>query len=477
MQSVSCPGCGAPVKFRSHASVMAVCEFCQATVLKAAGDVQNLGKMSSVLEDYSPIQIGTSGKHGSRAFDVVGRIQLRYDAGMWNEWYLLFQDGTSGWLGDSSGMYVMTFERPVTGALPDFDSLEAGNTYGIGGQDMRCAEIRTAQCIGGQGELPFRVGDGWQAKVADFRAGSRFATLDYSDGEQPVHFIGVSVTLEEMQCQLLRDDEQIKESAGKYRGKTSSLDCPSCGTSIGYRPGVTPHLVCPGCKTQLDASSPQAQVVAAGRNVESFYTSLALGAVATINGQQWQVIGAMRRSDDEGTEWTEYLVYNTRNAFFWLVETDEGWFRASVMPVWPEWNGEMARLDKTTYDKQYDYGAKVVGAVGAFNWRVNAGDSNHVHEYKAGQVSLAAELTHDELTWSRSVPIANDQLKAWFGSEVNVIEAASAPTGKRLGYLWWMLGLNLIPLILNFSGTWWLVALALLAIYVPMHFMNSDKGA
>ncbi len=146
MQSVSCPSCGAPVKFRSHASVMAVCEFCQATVLKDLESVKDIGKMSSVLEDFSPIQIGTSGKHGSRAFDVIGRIQLRYAAGMWNEWYLMFDDGSFGWLGDSSGMYVMTFERTVEGALPDFASLEAGNSYSLGGQDMRCAEIRSADC-------------------------------------------------------------------------------------------------------------------------------------------------------------------------------------------------------------------------------------------------------------------------------------------------------------------------------------------
>ncbi len=99
MQTVSCPSCGAPVKFRSHASVMAVCEFCNASVLKDADSVKDIGKMSAVLEDFSPIQIGTSGAFGGINFTVVGRIQLRYPHGMWNEWYLLFDDGSNGWLG------------------------------------------------------------------------------------------------------------------------------------------------------------------------------------------------------------------------------------------------------------------------------------------------------------------------------------------------------------------------------------------
>ena len=50
MQIVSCPSCGAEVKFRSHASVMAVCEYCNTRVLKDADAVKDLGKMSSVLE-------------------------------------------------------------------------------------------------------------------------------------------------------------------------------------------------------------------------------------------------------------------------------------------------------------------------------------------------------------------------------------------------------------------------------------------
>src|ERR1043165_6717676 len=101
MQKVSCPSCGAEVSFRSSASVMAVCEYCRSTLLKDAESVKDIGKMSEVLEDYSPIQINTSGVFQDRAFTVVGRIQLRYDAGFWNEWYVFFDDGTNGWLSDA----------------------------------------------------------------------------------------------------------------------------------------------------------------------------------------------------------------------------------------------------------------------------------------------------------------------------------------------------------------------------------------
>ena len=435
MLTVSCPSCGAPVQFRSHAAVMAVCEYCRASVLKDLGSVENIGKLSEVLEDYSPIQSGTSCVAGDRGFTVIGRIQLRYSDGIWNEWYVLFDDGSSSWLGDASGQYMLTTPRKVDGELPAFDEIEAGKRYTVGGERLTAADIRTATCIGGQGELPLFVGDGWETRVADFREAGRFLTLDYSDGERPQVYDGVSLTLAQMKCQLLRDDEQIKASAGRYRGKLDALDCPSCGGMIKYLPGVTTTLVCPSCAAQLDASGPEAQVLQAGERVTQASLALELGATAKINGSDHTVIGAMVRLDDEGSQWTEYLVYSARAGFFWLVDSEGEWYRANVLDVWPEWNwtgSATARLDKVDYEKTFEYPATVQFAAGAFNWRVKAGDVVRLHEFESqsGKASLSAELSAHELTWSRSTPVAHDQLKAWFGPALRAGGANRRPPGR-----------------------------------------------
>ena len=88
MFKLACPSCGAEVAFRSATSAIAVCEYCRSTLVREADAVRDVGKMSAVLEDYSPLRIGVSGVYSGRAFAVIGRIQLRYDAGFWNEWYL-----------------------------------------------------------------------------------------------------------------------------------------------------------------------------------------------------------------------------------------------------------------------------------------------------------------------------------------------------------------------------------------------------
>jgi uncharacterized protein (DUF983 family) len=488
MQIVSCPSCGAEVKFRSHASVMAVCEYCSTRVLKEADAVKDLGKMSSVLEDYSPIQIGTAGVLGGRPFTVVGRIQLRYSAGMWNEWYLLFDDGKTSWLGDSSGMYTITAEYRGDGEMPAFGQLAPGRNYPINGSPYTAAEIRVADCIGGQGELPFKVGDGYQAKVADFRRGTEFITLDYSDSPRPVVYTGLSVTLDGMQCQLLRDEDTIQRAAGRYRGKLDALDCPQCGSGIKYLPGVTANLVCPACATQIDAASPEAQVLAAGERVAAVTSSLELGATARINNQDFTIIGMMRRADDEGTQWNEYLMYGPRAGFSWLVETDEGWSGANVMSEWPVFyvpGAEQVAVDKVQFVRMYDYGSVVTFAAGAFNWRVAVGDRSHVEEFQAGQLRLASETTEQEMTWSRSSPVSADQLSLWFGAAFKgrvKSPSKARPFGNNRHrtaakyIIWLMLVLNAVPLLTNFSGTWFLSAIGALAIYLPATFLDyNDK--
>jgi hypothetical protein len=461
---------------------MAVCEFCRATVVKDADAVRDLGRMSDVLEDYSPVQIGTSGSVGGRAFTVIGRIQLRYASGIWNEWFLLFDDASNGWLGDSSGRYVITTERPLAGSYPAFEMVRPGREVELEAGRFVAAEKRVARCVGGQGELPFPVGEGWEARVADLRQGRAFVTLDYSDGGQPVLYAGSAVTLEQMGCQLLRDDEAIKASAGRYRGKASVLQCPQCGTPVGYLPGMTPNVVCQNCRAELDAATPAVQVLRAGDAADNYRFTIPLGSSANMAGREVRVLGAMRRVDDEGNRWNEYLLFNPRAGFSWLVETDDGWWRAEVMDEWPAAAGAAAvRLDGAAYTHLYDYTARVELALGAFNWKVAVGDSVRVSEYQHGQVRLAGELSAEEFTWSRSTRVAFDQVRAWFGLGRKAVHAPAesvaeaASVGSQSGkFLLWLCGLNLVPLIVNFSGAAPWLLIGMLALALPPRFVKNE---
>ena len=96
MKTANCPSCGAPVTFRSSASLLAVCGYCKSTLIRHDLNLENLGRMADLMEDASPLQLGAEGRYKNSHFGVIGRIQLRYQQGLWNEWHLLFDDRRAG---------------------------------------------------------------------------------------------------------------------------------------------------------------------------------------------------------------------------------------------------------------------------------------------------------------------------------------------------------------------------------------------
>ena len=411
------------------------------------------------------------------AFSLIGRLQLQYSDGFWNEWYVLFQDGSNGWLSDASGQYTMTFVQHPDSQLPAFEKLAPGRTLSAAGRVFVASDVRTAQCTAGQGELPFQVGQGYVARVADFRCDDRFLTLDYSDKEGIRVYQGQSVQLPDLKPQLLRDPATITDSAGRFRGKVSALTCPACGAAVKTVPGVTVHVLCPNCHATVDTAGPVATVLAAGQVVERAHFSLQLGAEANIAGVRYSLLGALRRSDGEYS-WSEYLLYAPGKKFTWLIETDDGWQTAEVLDRWPSWDAAGHVMhEQRVYNKSSDYKARVVFAAGSFNWRVKVGDVVHVAEYSSGPMRLAAELSSEEMTWSRSSPAALDQVRAWFGTQVQGAEhpaPAYKTTARRI--LFSLLIINLIPLLLAPGNVIGYLILTSLAIYLPAYFLDASDS-
>ncbi len=182
MKTANCPSCGAAITFQSAVSILAVCAYCKSTLIRHDLELENVGQMAELLPDPSPIRLGTEGVYRKARFTVVGRIQLRYGQGIWNEWYLLFDNQRGGWLGETLGNYSVTFLIRPPESLPPFSELRAGQSVTLKGRAFQVANIESARCIAGEGELPIRVGPGYDAPVVDLQgAGNVFATLDYSE--------------------------------------------------------------------------------------------------------------------------------------------------------------------------------------------------------------------------------------------------------------------------------------------------------
>lgn len=201
MLEAKCPSCGAPVRLMTSSSVAAVCTYCGTTVArtdKAGADaLENLGKISALVEDGSPLCIAAKGQFEGKRFEIVGRLQLEQETGYWNEWFLHFAGGMTGWLGEALGQYFMTKETVTEKVLP-FNSLKVGSACRLRDKRYKICEVRKAVATGGEGELPFIIGEGYELPYADLRGpDGDFATIDYSENP-PLVFLGRAVLWDEL---------------------------------------------------------------------------------------------------------------------------------------------------------------------------------------------------------------------------------------------------------------------------------------
>src|SRR5579872_1289908 len=114
----NCPSCGAPVKFLWSSAVQTTCEFCHSILVRADVDLKKVGVVADLPPDASPIQIGTEGAYGNKTFVVAGRIIYEWEQGGWNEWHIVFNDGSSGWLSDAQLEYDLSWLSNPPQPLP-----------------------------------------------------------------------------------------------------------------------------------------------------------------------------------------------------------------------------------------------------------------------------------------------------------------------------------------------------------------------
>jgi ribosomal protein L37AE/L43A len=417
-QLARCPSCGASVEFKSVASILAVCDYCQSTLIRQGEDLQNLGKMAALIEDRSPLQRGAEGSWRGRHFGLIGRIQLKYEQGLWNEWYLLFDDGKSGWLSEAGGEYVMSEATQLTDALPRFTDLRAGRRIALGTRTYTISNVLVAECVAGEGELPFKVGSGYPAPVADLRdEQGNFATLDYSDsddnGANPLVFLGESVDFKGLAWNNLRSEIPLPQPKVQAR----AFNCPSCGAPLRVTQENIATIGCASCGAVLDPSDERVKILAKGSFEHKVEPLLELGAKGKLRGVAVEAIGFMRRrmqADGVDYYWSEYLLVGPESRLLWLTEYQGHWNLARVLSEAVTANAVSARYDKREYKHFASYTAYVDYVIGEFPWQVKLDEAVEVTDFVAPPLMLSREQTPSEVTWTVAVYLQSAEIDAAF---------------------------------------------------------------
>lgn len=419
-QTATCPSCGAPVRFQSAVSILAVCDYCQSTLVRHDQDLENLGRMAALIEDQSPVQRGAEGRWRGRRFGVIGRIQLRYDQGLWNEWHLLFDDGKSGWLSEAGGEYVISEPHWYPHALPPFAELRLGQTFAVANRTFAVINLLTAECVAGEGELPFKVGAGYPAPVVDLRdeAGG-FATFDYSDmdneGAKPLVFVGESVDFRGLDWANLRGDIPLARPTVKAR----AFNCPSCGAPLQVAHEHVESVGCGSCGAVLDTRHETVAILSkAALKRDKVKPLLPLGSQGSLRGEKLEVVGYMRRrmkADGVTYYWSEYVLLGGDGQVHWLTESQGHWSTARVLPRAVRTAAGIVRYDQREYKHFAGYDAYVDFVIGEFPWLVKIDEKARVDDYVAPPFMLSRETTADEETWTLAEYLLPDEIAAAFG--------------------------------------------------------------
>lgn len=193
--------------FRWSSAVQTTCEFCHSILVRTDVDLKKVGQVADLPPDSSPIQIGTEGAYANKSFVAIGRIIYEYEQGSWNEWHIVYNDGTSGWLSDAQLEYDLSWLAQTPGALPSPNELRPGQGFNWSGKNFRLTSVTRAHYKGVQGELPFEFWGKDDMTFADLRTyEGDFATIDYSENP-PLLFMGRVVAFDDLHFKNLRTFE------------------------------------------------------------------------------------------------------------------------------------------------------------------------------------------------------------------------------------------------------------------------------
>ncbi|MDR1423718.1 MAG: DUF4178 domain-containing protein [Azoarcus sp.] len=428
------------MRLRSAVSVLAVCEYCRATLLDLDGKIENLGKMAELAEDRSRLRVDAQGVYGGRCFTVVGRIQLQYEAGLWNEWFLLFDDAGAGWLSEAGGAYALTFPCASPTGSPAFSAVRPGNEFVLAGTAWTVSNVERAVCVAGEGELPFRVGGGYPAPVVDLRAGKRLATLDYSDdAANPLFFVGEAVDFASLQWRNLRED--IPGFTGAT-GRAKGLNCAQCGAPLELKHEGVLSIGCAHCGAITDTETEKLiSRIEASRKVEPL---IPIGEIGMFRGEKLEVIGFMARhslEEGEREDWHEYLLARVgKPGYRWLTCYNTRWSLVDVLEELPARAGAAVVCRGQKFERSASYTGYVDYVLGEFTWRVRVGEEVFITDYVSLSSTLSAERTGKEITWSLAEPIPARDVKAAFSRariEVGLGgQRSAAQGGARYRPMW-----------------------------------------
>jgi hypothetical protein len=431
----NCTSCGAPVEFRSAASPMAVCSFCRSTLVRDGDTLRRIGKSAELFDDHSPLALGVRGSFTGESFTLIGRLQYAYrdeggEEGRWTTWHALFDNGRSAALSEDNGSYVFSWlQAQPSDALPNLAQVSMGGSATLLGRGWSLASRVEAHVHAMEGEWPFVLDAARSFTVWELRNAQGEVLSIEGLTDPPQLDVGRAVRLEELRLSGLPQAD-----LGKANIKAKGFECPNCGGNLEPKLDNTQSIVCGQCKAVVDISKGLGADLAFYKQDNSLEPLIPLGKRGTLNvagrATSWQVVGYQERCnvpaspDEEAWFWREYLLYEPKEGFAFLVDALDGW--SIVRPL----TGAPKQVrDKVVHNgiefkpREASYTALSTYVLGEFYWPVRKGQRSLNTDYagtgREAQRVLNREMAGSEVTWSLGQVLPAEAVMRAFGVDVS----------------------------------------------------------
>ena len=411
-----CPDCGRLISFSNEATNLIACQ-CGTVLFKNQGQI--LKRPYYIIQQFNDIiQPGTEGKWESKSFKVTGRIRSWYDEFVFNYWTIIFNDGSTGYLGEGYGIYAIyekcSIERSLTSKT--LDSLKVGAKRDLNPSDTFLLERKYKSNkweLEGEAWLPYESSqfsvyefaalDGRHIEVFDFNSNNlesfkvsytSFKTLEFT------HTRPGQPAVKKINCETCKTENLIKTFP-----YAQSFSCVYCKSRHSLKDGMN-------FKSGKD------------RNKTDVGTNITLGTTGVIKGILYEVIGYTLKEERKvyRSQWKEYTLYNPEEGFAFLSEFDGHWIYIKERcdsPVLPKDRIETFVYDHEPFQIFNDYSFDIVNSVGEFPYDIFNDDDKKVKEFiSPPEVWIQEKCSREGITWFWGQHIGGKDLEEGFKAHV-----------------------------------------------------------
>lgn len=467
---MQCPACASPVEIQERAGHFRICPYCQTSFVIDRKAARVSGKMAVLAQTQGPLYVGAAGKVGSERFQVLGRIRYGWQSGYWDEWYLRFDDGETGWIsedGDDFSLerWVNRKQTPVK-----FEDAQPGQRLKLGRFDYHIDEKGIAVCEGGEGQLPFPVEIGEEVRFLDLRHDESFATVEFEDRGMRVFYGNqidrASIVVDvprEGSAPDLRGVERAatagsRERIVKQAGRSLTLACDRCGGSLDIAAGITDSIRCKHCGFDLDLTIDRidcpecdrtialhggndvAQVTCTGCPARLGVTAeriellsqiksdkrpkipFELGQPCTFNGADFVLVGHLRYTEKDGTTLyvsDEFLLWSKKVGYRWLTLEDGHFSFAQEIKGRPNVNWGAKPKTRFPFEgrtyRVFESGkTQLTWVDGELPWVAAVGDRVKYLDATCPPYLLSGEITETEAEWYEARYLTTEEVAQAF---------------------------------------------------------------